>query len=589
MRALAMVLACGLGGGCGGADDGADPVDTTPAALINRKLSTADAELPGKAMFDGTPTATGQAWGGSVGYRFTPQVDGYVTALGGDWNGTATVTLYRVATATALVSISHRSTSAFAYTAIEPVRLTAGVQYMVAARVGSGGITETITGRSRIRNHVIIDCFTGPTSAGSGSGSGSGPPPMPACLATATTYDGLADLQFTPAILSACTDVLHADATNACTGFTDLRLAGQMVNDGFTSSSTEPSGRQWWVRGDFVTAAFDLANPFEDDQSYDVSVPRSLEFFVDGPWWTAGTAYQTTVKDPDGSARVKTFGGSWRAEPVALWTADRLPPFVTRKLRNARSSPMNYLPIPSTPNPWETPTQDCVCSKGRWLVGKVAAPSVAVGRCAAQSCETGVETWQPYYFDYNASCQPGPDQAIDWGLTFGWGSSTGWTVDRYYQQDYSPTQVLSKARVTCDNGNGTTPLVDETGHTYPALGACYEHTTDYPAGREVNRMLHFCKVQETWRAAGVSAPDRAVFTYCQEDMTFNRKHVCARYCEFRHQLDVGAGDAYNELVQPTERAWNGWRNQPCQASAAAAPNEPGLDPGQIHKFTCRPL
>lgn len=558
-------------------------------APLVRTISTVDAELPGKAMFDGTPTGTGRSWTGSVGYRFTPQVDGYVTGLGGNWNGTASVTLYEVATARALVTVSHRSTSTFNYTAIEPLRLTAGTAYMVAARIGSGGITETITGRSRVRNHVTIDCFTGPTSAGSGSGSGSGPPPMPACLATATTYDGMADVQFTPAILSACTDVIHASASNACAGFTDMRLAGQMVNDGFTSSSTVPSGRQWWVRGDFVTSAWNLTTPFEDDQRYDQSRPRAVEFFIDGPWWAASTAFVTTVKDPDATTRTQYYGGSWRAEPVQVWTADPLPAFLSKKLRAARTSPVNYVPIPSTPTPWEIPTQDCVCTKGRWVVGKVASPSVATGRCAAASCATGAETWHPYYFDYNASCQPGPDQAIDWGLTFGWGSPDGWTPGRVYQQDYSPTQVLSRARITCDNANGATPLVDAQGRTYPGLGACYTHTTTDPNGTFYNRQYHYCRVVEEWRGTGVSAPTQTSFSYCQENMTHNTKNVCARYCEYRHQADVPAGDAFNEYVQPEERAWQQWRNTPCQASAAAAPNEPGLDPGEIHKVTCRPL
>ena len=44
----------------------------------------------------------------------------------------------------------------------------------------------------------------------------------------------------------------------------------------------------------------------------------------------------------------------------------------------------------------------------------------------------------------------------------------------------------------------------------------------------VGHGYHYCNVQETWRASGVSAPDRAVFTYCQENMTHNTKNVCAR-------------------------------------------------------------
>ena len=96
----------------------------------------------------GSPTSTNHSWNYMMGYKFTPQANGTVTKLGGYFNGTKTLRLWRVSSGELLgkVSVSDPDNS-WAYADITPVTVTSGVQYFVAvALAGSGGAYKS--GRS---------------------------------------------------------------------------------------------------------------------------------------------------------------------------------------------------------------------------------------------------------------------------------------------------------------------------------------------------------------------------------------------------------------------------------------------------------
>ena len=96
----------------------------------------------------GSPTSTNHSWNYMMGYKFTPQANGTVTKLGGYFNGTKTLRLWRVSSGELLgkVSVSDPDNS-WAYADITPATVTSGVQYFVAvALAGSGGAYKS--GRS---------------------------------------------------------------------------------------------------------------------------------------------------------------------------------------------------------------------------------------------------------------------------------------------------------------------------------------------------------------------------------------------------------------------------------------------------------
>ena len=95
----------------------------------------------------GSPTGTNQTWNYMMGYKFTPQANGTVTKLGGYFNGTKTLRLWRVSSGELLGKISVSGNNSWAYADITPVPVTSDVQYLVAAYLaGNGGAYKS--GRS---------------------------------------------------------------------------------------------------------------------------------------------------------------------------------------------------------------------------------------------------------------------------------------------------------------------------------------------------------------------------------------------------------------------------------------------------------
>ena len=88
----------------------------------------------------GSPSGTNQTWNYMMGYKFTPQTSGKVTKLGGYFNGTKTLRLWRVSSGELLASVSVTDPdNSWAYADITPVTVTSGVQYYVALYTNSNG------------------------------------------------------------------------------------------------------------------------------------------------------------------------------------------------------------------------------------------------------------------------------------------------------------------------------------------------------------------------------------------------------------------------------------------------------------------
>lgn len=83
---------------------------------------------------------TGQGWNYTMGYHFTPEVNGKIIDLGGFFSGTKDVSLWNKATGELLAKTQVTSNYDFNYSSIDPVAVEAGVTYTVGATMnGSGG------------------------------------------------------------------------------------------------------------------------------------------------------------------------------------------------------------------------------------------------------------------------------------------------------------------------------------------------------------------------------------------------------------------------------------------------------------------
>ena len=86
-------------------------------------------------------THTNSAWHYTLGYRFTPQVNGTITQLGGYFIGTRTVRLWQRSNQSFLGSVSVTSNNDWSYTDLaSSISVNSGTEYIVAVTMtGSGG------------------------------------------------------------------------------------------------------------------------------------------------------------------------------------------------------------------------------------------------------------------------------------------------------------------------------------------------------------------------------------------------------------------------------------------------------------------
>jgi len=88
----------------------------------------------------GSPFGTGYSWSYIMGYKFTPQVDGCITKLGGYFDGSKTARLWKVSSEELLAKVTVPDPNySWTYADITPVTVTAGEQYYIGVSLGGSG------------------------------------------------------------------------------------------------------------------------------------------------------------------------------------------------------------------------------------------------------------------------------------------------------------------------------------------------------------------------------------------------------------------------------------------------------------------
>tara|TARA_X000001036_G_scaffold112277_1_gene105172 strand:+ start:3067 stop:3651 length:585 start_codon:yes stop_codon:yes gene_type:complete len=109
----------------------------------------------------GSASSTGYNWAYIMGYKFTPQVDGCITKLGGYFDGSKTVRLWKVSSGELLAKVTVPDPSySWTYADITSVSVTAGEQYYVGGWIGnSGGCYKSVYSNRfpHTYGNIIID------------------------------------------------------------------------------------------------------------------------------------------------------------------------------------------------------------------------------------------------------------------------------------------------------------------------------------------------------------------------------------------------------------------------------------------------
>ena len=141
----------------------------------------------------GSPSGINSTWNYMMGYKFTPQANGRVTKLGGYFNGTNTLRLWRCSSGELLASVSVSDPdNSWAYADITDVAVTSGVQYYVALYTNSNGGAHK-SGRSypTTYGNIRIDRCSYKSNYNSDT--------YPSSLTDVTNYMyGMADITFVP-------------------------------------------------------------------------------------------------------------------------------------------------------------------------------------------------------------------------------------------------------------------------------------------------------------------------------------------------------------------------------------------------------
>ncbi len=142
-----------------------------------------------QTIANGTQTVN-VGWNYAMGYHFTPTQNGFISQLGGLFNGTKTVRLFDRATGAVLATATVTSQNGWSYVNIPPVPVQANRGYTVAVYLaGTGGSYRTgITALPRTSGDVRVDGSTFVLTT-------TNPTARPTNVVTTTMY-GQADVQF---------------------------------------------------------------------------------------------------------------------------------------------------------------------------------------------------------------------------------------------------------------------------------------------------------------------------------------------------------------------------------------------------------
>ena len=139
-------------------------------------------------------THTGSNWNYMMGYRFTPQVNGTITQLGGYYSGTRTVRLWQRSNQSFLGSVSVTSSNNWSYADLaSSVSVTSGTEYIVAVCLtGSGGAYNSSWSGPHTYGNILVSYTCWKSNYNSDS--------YPSWTRENYTYHmyGMADITFVP-------------------------------------------------------------------------------------------------------------------------------------------------------------------------------------------------------------------------------------------------------------------------------------------------------------------------------------------------------------------------------------------------------
>lgn len=250
----------------------------------------------------------------ALGYHFTPAVDGQVTQLGGYFNGSKQVKLFRRSNGTVLATASVSSSNSWNFVNITPVALSAGEQYTVAAYLaGSGASARSAVNFPKTYGDVTILASTYASTA-------SNPNAIPNLEQSTITMYGQVDISFVGGVvsppqapgISLIPAQQHAESTNISLQVNASDPDGTVVN---FSASNLPAGlsvnQTGLISGTIATGAAS-ASP------YNVTITAT-----DNAGLTAQRSFTWTVTAPTGSGAQLAFSDSFEiSEWNSLWTED---------------------------------------------------------------------------------------------------------------------------------------------------------------------------------------------------------------------------------------------------------------------------
>ena len=176
----------------------------------------------------------------ALGYHFKAAVDGNITELGGLFNGTKTVKLFRRG-GPELASVSVTSNNAWSYVSIAPVAITAGVEYTVAGYLaGSGASISTGVNFPQTFDQVEI---LGSTYASTSSD----PNAIPDSSVSTTIMYGQVDIGFEagvpsqePPVITAISNQQHAEGDSSSVQVVATDADGTVIS--FDDGNSLPPG-----------------------------------------------------------------------------------------------------------------------------------------------------------------------------------------------------------------------------------------------------------------------------------------------------------------------------------------------------------
>jgi M6 family metalloprotease-like protein/uncharacterized repeat protein (TIGR01451 family) len=132
-------------------------IDSEDITITVNDVTPVTGETPWKSNEHGT-LYTNQSWDYTMGYMFTPKVDGQITKLGGFFNGKKTVYLWHYSSKSILAQTEVTSPNNWSYTAIIPVNVKAGTNYFVGVYLaGSGGSYRYPTSFPKTYGNITIN------------------------------------------------------------------------------------------------------------------------------------------------------------------------------------------------------------------------------------------------------------------------------------------------------------------------------------------------------------------------------------------------------------------------------------------------